>query len=108
MHLLGGLDGNEKAWLFVPKWWRVAHCLFFWYPILYYMHLFQEAIDMIRRVKVENGWVRGLPAADPSITSYKGIPFAAKPIGPNRWRAPQPCPDWDGELFAAEFGPIPM
>lgn len=63
---------------------------------------------MIRRVKVENGWVRGLPAADPSITSYKGIPFAAKPIGPNRWRAPQPCPDWDGELFAAEFGPIPM
>ena len=63
---------------------------------------------MIRRVKVENGWVRGLPAADPRITSYKGIPFAAKPIGENRWRAPQPCPDWEGELFAAEFGPIAM
>ncbi len=63
---------------------------------------------MIRRVKVENGWVRGLPAADPRITAYKGIPFADKPIGPNRWRAPQPCPDWDGELFAADFGPIPM
>lgn len=63
---------------------------------------------MIRRVKVENGWVRGLPAADPRITSYKGIPFADKPIGKNRWRAPQPCPDWEGELFAAEFGPIPM
>lgn len=63
---------------------------------------------MIRRVKVENGWVRGLPAADPRITSYKGIPFAAKPIGPNRWRAPQPCPDWEGELYAADFGPIAM
>lgn len=63
---------------------------------------------MIRRVKVENGWVRGLPAADPRITAYKGIPFADKPIGPNRWRAPQPCPDWEGELFAADFGPIPM
>ena len=63
---------------------------------------------MIRRVKVENGWVRGLPAADPRITSYKGIPFADKPIGKNRWRAPQPCPDWDGELFAADFGPIAM
>ena len=47
---------------------------------------------MIRKVKVENGWVRGLPAADPRITSYKGIPFADKPIGKNRWRAPQPCP----------------
>ena len=63
---------------------------------------------MIRRVKVENGWVRGLPAADPRITSYKGIPFADKPIGRNRWRAPQPCPDWEGELFAADFGPIAM
>ena len=63
---------------------------------------------MIRKVKVENGWVRGLPAADPRITSYKGIPFADKPIGKNRWRAPQPCPDWEGELFAAEFGPIAM
>ncbi len=63
---------------------------------------------MIRKVKVENGWVRGLPAADPRITSYKGIPFAAKPIGSNRWRAPQPCPDWEGELFAAEFAPIGM
>ena len=63
---------------------------------------------MIRKVHVENGWVRGLPAADPRITSYKGIPFAAKPVGQNRWRAPQPCPDWDGELFACDFGPIPM
>ena len=63
---------------------------------------------MIRKVQVENGWVRGLPAADPRITSYKGIPFAAKPIGENRWRAPQPCPDWEGELFAAQFAPIPM
>lgn len=63
---------------------------------------------MIRRVKVESGWVRGLPAADPRITSYKGIPFAAKPVGRNRWRAPQPCPPWEGELFAADFGPIAM
>lgn len=63
---------------------------------------------MIRRVQTENGWVRGLPAADPRITSYKGIPFADKPIGKNRWRAPQPCPDWEGELFCADFGPIAM
>lgn len=63
---------------------------------------------MIRKVLTENGWVRGLPAADPRITSYKGIPFAAPPVGENRWRAPQPCPDWEGELFAADFGPIAM
>lgn len=37
-----------------------------------------------------------------------GIPFAAPPIGPNRWRAPQPAPDWDGVLEAFQFGPIAM
>jgi len=63
---------------------------------------------MIRKVKTGNGWVRGLPAADPRITAYKGIPFAAPPVGENRWRAPQPCPDWEGELFAADFAPVPM
>ena len=63
---------------------------------------------MIRRVKTENGWVRGLPAADPRITSYKGIPYAAPPVGDLRWRAPQPCPDWNGEFFASAFSPIPM
>ncbi len=63
---------------------------------------------MIRRVKTENGWVKGLPAADPRITSYKGIPFAAPPVGENRWRAPQPCADWEGDLQAHDFGPIAM
>ena len=63
---------------------------------------------MIRCVQTENGWVRGLPAADPRITSYKGIPFAAQPVGDLRWRAPQPCPDWEGELHAYAFSPIPM
>ncbi|MBR4428637.1 MAG: carboxylesterase family protein, partial [Clostridia bacterium] len=63
---------------------------------------------MIRRVKTENGWVRGIAASDPRITSYKGVPFAKPPVGENRWRAPQPCEDWDGEFFACEFSPIPM
>ena len=63
---------------------------------------------MIRRVKVENGWVRGLPAADPRITSYKGIPFAAPPVGENRWRAPQPCADWEGDWLAYDFAPASM
>ena len=61
---------------------------------------------MIRRVLTENGWVRGLPAADPRITSYKGIPFAAPPVGVNRWRAPQPCSSWDGDYLAYDFAPI--
>ena len=63
---------------------------------------------MLREVRVENGIVRGLPAADPRITSFKGIPFAAPPIGENRWRAPQPVKDWDGVLEAYTWAPIAM
>lgn len=63
---------------------------------------------MLRKVKTENGWVRGIEAADPRITAFKGIPFAAPPVGENRWRAPQPCPDWEGELDCSRFAPIGM
>lgn len=63
---------------------------------------------MLRKVKTENGWVRGIEAADPRITAFKGIPFAAPPVGENRWRAPQPAKDWDGELKCYRFAPIPM
>ena len=63
---------------------------------------------MLTKVQVENGLVEGLPAADPRITSFKGIPFAAPPVGENRWRAPQPAKNWDGVLKAYEFAPISM
>lgn len=58
---------------------------------------------MLRVVKTENGMVKGLPSADPRITLFKGIPFAAPPVGENRWRAPQPAKDWDGVLEAYSF-----
>ena len=63
---------------------------------------------MIRIAKTENGLVRGLPAPDPRITAFKGIPFAAPPVYENRWRAPMPCKDWDGVLDAYKFKPIPV
>ncbi|NLL33682.1 MAG: carboxylesterase family protein [Clostridiales bacterium] len=63
---------------------------------------------MLREVRVENGLVRGLPAADPRITAYKGIPYAAPPVGDLRWKAPQPAKDWEGVLEAYHFGPLAM
>ena len=63
---------------------------------------------MLRQVRTENGWVRGIEAADPRITSFKGIPFAAPPVGKNRWRAPQPCESWAGIRDASRFAPISM
>lgn len=61
---------------------------------------------MIRIAQTENGLVRGIEAADPRITSFKGIPFAAPPVGENRWRAPRPCENWEGVLDCFKFAPI--
>lgn len=61
---------------------------------------------MLREVRTENGLVRGIEGADPRITAFKGIPFAAPPVGENRWRAPQPAADWDGVREAYRFAPI--
>lgn len=61
---------------------------------------------MIRLAETENGRVRGIEAADPRITAFKGIPFAAPPVGKNRWRAPQPCENWEGIRDASRFAPI--
>ena len=63
---------------------------------------------MLRVAKTENGMVRGLPAADTFITAFKGIPFAAPPVGKNRWRVPQPAESWEGVRDCFRFGAIAM
>ncbi len=60
------------------------------------------AID--KPVKVEGGLVAGIPGTqDKSISVFKGIPFAAPPVGDLRWRAPQPVVAWQGVKQAVNF-----
>lgn len=61
---------------------------------------------MLKLVKTGNGLVRGLPGNNTRISVFKGIPFAAPPVGENRWKAPRPCKDWDGVFNAYKFAPI--
>ena len=63
---------------------------------------------MLRIAKTENGLVRGMAAADPRITAFRGVPFAAPPVGDLRWRAPQPAENWEGVRDCLEFAPISM
>ena len=54
-------------------------------------------------VRVEQGQLSGVPGSDPSVRVYKGVPFAAPPVGDLRWRAPKPAPDWPGVRKADQF-----
>ncbi len=62
----------------------------------------QPAITNSLVLKVEGGSIRGL--INEGIVSFKGIPFAAPPVGLLRWRAPQPVIPWDGIRNATNFG----
>ena len=54
-------------------------------------------------VKVDTGRVKGTVNND--VAAFKGIPFAAPPVGALRWQAPRPAPPWKGVREAVEFGP---
>jgi para-nitrobenzyl esterase len=57
-------------------------------------------------VRTQSGLVQG--TSDNGLTIYKGIPFAAPPIGDLRWRAPQPPAPWQGVRAADKFAPACM
>ena len=53
-------------------------------------------------VRVESGELQGV--VDDGVASFKGISFAAPPVGELRWRPPQPAAPWTGVRQAAGFG----
>lgn len=55
-------------------------------------------------VRTRGGMVSGVAGGGASVRSFKGIPYAAPPVGDLRWRAPKPAKAWKGTLKADHFG----
>jgi para-nitrobenzyl esterase len=58
------------------------------------------------RVTTANGLLEGVDES--GIKTFKGIPFAAPPVGDLRWREPQPVKNWTGIRKADKFAPRAM
>jgi len=57
-------------------------------------------------VKVTEGTLQGI--TEGNLTVFKGVPFAAPPVGNLRWKAPQPAAKWTGVRAADKFAPGPI
>jgi len=55
-------------------------------------------------VQIESGLIEGVE--EDGVRVFRGIPFAAPPVGALRWRAPSPPAAWDGIMTADRFSPI--
>jgi para-nitrobenzyl esterase len=56
-------------------------------------------------VTTTSGLVEGVTSSDSNVRMFKGIPFAAPPVGDLRWKPPQPASSWTGVKQASAFGP---
>ncbi|MEK9279979.1 MULTISPECIES: carboxylesterase family protein [unclassified Bradyrhizobium] len=63
-----------------------------------------KAAELGREVRTQAGLVRGLRRDASGVLAFKGIPYAAPPVGPLRWCAPQPPAPWGSVRDALVFG----
>jgi para-nitrobenzyl esterase len=59
-------------------------------------------------VHLDSGFVSGVAGSNAAVRVFRGIPFAAPPVGKLRWREPQPAAHWGGVRKAGEFGAMCM
>ncbi|HET9817901.1 MAG TPA: carboxylesterase family protein [Rhodanobacteraceae bacterium] len=56
-------------------------------------------------VRIHSGVVSGIHDVTAGLDEFRGIPYAAPPVGPLRWKPPQPVAAWTGVRASDHFGP---
>lgn len=68
----------------------------------------EASLLTVESVAVEGGLISGKTDSSGQVKIFKGIPFAAPPLGDLRWKAPQPVQSWDGIKACTENPSSPM
>jgi para-nitrobenzyl esterase len=63
------------------------------------------AVRRVPTVQVDSGRLSGIHDAAAGLDEFRGIPYAAPPLGALRWKPPQPVAPWGGVRRAERFGP---
>lgn len=84
------------------KWNTVLFFLVFSLVALFALPLSAQ-LGIHKSIKTKSGSVEGVLSSNGEVSIFKGIPFAAPPVGPLRWKAPQPAEPWKGTLHADHF-----
>jgi para-nitrobenzyl esterase len=60
---------------------------------------------MLNPIKIESGYISGTVAGDPGkeVNIFRGMPYAAPPVGDLRWKPPQPVMPWSGTRECTEY-----
>jgi para-nitrobenzyl esterase len=67
-------------------------------------HVSSAAIE--EPVRLDSGLVSGVAGTNTAVRVFRGVPYAAAPVGNLRWREPQPAAHWDAVRTADQFGAI--
>ena len=59
----------------------------------------------ILKTKIKAGCVEGIPSGTEGVSVFKGVPFAAPPLGNLRWHEPVDHEPWEGVLLCDKFAP---
>jgi para-nitrobenzyl esterase len=81
------------------------------FPILLFLSMFLSLASRGQNnplLTIEGGQVKGVATPTKGIIAYKGIPFAAPPVGKLRWKEPQPVVSWSGVKTADKYGAAAM